>query len=414
MTSASLPAARTRRAGLHAIATSAAVALIGGLPVYLVGATSVVIGADLTFNASHLGLAVSGYYAAAALCGLVFGRLVDRLGGRRTLVLASALGAVNLCALAAAWSWPAVALFLVIGGVINSLAQLGSNLRVNDGVSADRLGLALAVKQSAAPGATLIAGVAVPVVALTLGWRWVFGIAGAAALATAVTQLRGSGAAGTRSEERSPGLGPQRGALLVLAVACFFGAVSLVCIGSFFVPYATSIGMPTGLAGIVMAIGSVGAIVVRLVMGWKADRRPGRSLLDSGGLLIGGGLALVLLPFVGSWIAIALVLLVAFAAGTGWPGLLNLAVIRMNPQAPAVATSVTFTGSSLGCVVGPTGFGFIVSLGSYRAAWLSAAGFLVLSGAMMLVARRSARRIRDRLSQLAAATGTDPTALGTR
>jgi MFS family permease len=395
--------------------------LIGGLPVYLVGATSVVIGTDLAFDARHLGLAFSGYYAAAALCGLRFGRLVDRFGGRRTLVLAAGLGSLNLCVLAGAWSWAVVAVCLIFGGMINSLAQLGSNLRVNDEVAAGRLGLALAFKQAAAPGATLLAGVAVPLVALTLGWRWVFGIAGVAALGTALLQLRGRGAAGVRTQEGTPGLGPQRGILLALAVACFFGAISLVCIGSFFVPYATSIGMPAGPAGIVLAVGSLGAIVVRLLMGWRADRRPGRSLLYSGGLLVCGGLALTLLPFVTSWIAIALVLLVALAAGTGWPGLVNLAVIRMSPQAPAMATSVTFTGSSLGCVVGPTGFGFIVSLGSYRLAWLSAAAFLVLSGAMMLVARRRARQIRARLSLVVldttasttAVVDAGPTALGT-
>src|SRR5205823_1137887 len=52
-----------------------------------------------------------------------------------------------------------------------------SNLTLARSVPAHRLGLSFGVKQAAIPLATLLAGAAVPAVALTVGWRWAYVIA---------------------------------------------------------------------------------------------------------------------------------------------------------------------------------------------------------------------------------------------
>jgi MFS family permease len=389
-----------RRSGTRAVAAAATVAMIGGLPVFLVGGVSVFVAADLEFDEFQLGLAVSGYYAAASMCGLLFGRLGDRIGPRRLLVLAAGIGCATLCGIGLSWSWASLAAWLVVGGVVNSLSQLAASLNISYRVPAARLGLAVAVKQAAVPAATLLAGVAVPTVALTLGWRWVFGFAGLGTLVAAVVLAAGRRQPVPARAGAGSGLGPVRGPLVVLAVACAFGAMSLTVLGSFFVSYAVSIGMPVGVAGLVLAAGSVGAIAVRLVAGWGADRRPGRSLREASALLAVGGVALAVLPFVASWPAVTLVLVVAFAAGTGWPGLLNLAVLRIGPHAPAAATGITFTGSSIGCVVGPALFGFVAARGGFTVAWLVTASSLIMCAGLMLLGRHRVRTVQRRLAEI--------------
>jgi hypothetical protein len=79
--------------------------------------------------------------------------------------------------------------------------------------------------------------------------------------------------------------------------------------------------------------------------------------------------------------------LLAFAAGWGWPGLFNFAVVRSNPGAPAAATGVTQTGASGGAAVGPVLFGVVVEAAGYGTAWL-VSGALALAALVAILAGR--------------------------
>ena len=63
---------------------------------------------------------------------------------------------------------------LALGAAANALGQLASNAALAQHVPARRQGLSFGVKQAAIPVSTLLAGAAVPTVALTAGWRWAF------------------------------------------------------------------------------------------------------------------------------------------------------------------------------------------------------------------------------------------------
>jgi uncharacterized membrane protein len=78
----------------------------------------------------------------------------------------------------------------------------------------------------------------------------------------------------------------------------------------------------------------------------------------------------------------------AFATAYAWPGLFHLVVIRSNPSAPGVATGIAMTGTLAGAVGGPIVFGVVAEHVGYTAAWLSAAGFLVLACALVGMAGR--------------------------
>jgi hypothetical protein len=88
--------------------------------------------------------------------------------------------------------------------------------------------------------------------------------------------------------------------------------------------------------------------------------------------------------------------LLAFAAGWGWPGLFNFAVVKTSPGHPAAATGVTQTGASGGAALGPLVFGLVVEAASYDVAWLVSGAFALGALGTILAGRRLVLRDRGR------------------
>ncbi|HYN97822.1 MAG TPA: MFS transporter, partial [Pilimelia sp.] len=159
----------TRRAVLGAVTTTVA----SVLPVFLVAGLAVQIRAELGFSPAGLGLAVAVYFGVSALASVPAGGLVERYGAAVIARAAICLSAACLLAIAAlARSYPVLVLALAAGAAANALGQLASNAALAHRVRPERQGVSFGIKQSAVPMSTLLAGAAVPAVALTLGWRW--------------------------------------------------------------------------------------------------------------------------------------------------------------------------------------------------------------------------------------------------
>jgi MFS family permease len=91
--------------------------------------------------------------------------------------------------------------------------------------------------------------------------------------------------------------------------------------------------------------------------------------------------------------------LLAFAAGWGWPGLFNFAVVKTSPGAPAAATGITQTGASGGAAVGPLVFGLVAEAASYQVAWLVCGAFALGSLVAIVAGRRMILRDRRAFAQ---------------
>ncbi len=95
MTVAARSAERTRDAtAVRAAAGAIIVTTVCVLPVFLTGALTVQISAELGFDPAGLGLVVALYFGTSALLSLPLGRLVERWGGvvtSRTAVLGVAV-----------------------------------------------------------------------------------------------------------------------------------------------------------------------------------------------------------------------------------------------------------------------------------------------------------------------------------
>ena len=163
--------------------------------------------------------------------------------------------------------------------------------------------------------------------------------------------------------------------ILLLALAFCLGTIVATAAGTFYVSSSSLVDSSPGRAGLLVAAGSVLALVTRVVLGVVADRRSGSP--RTGGLLLAiGALAMASIHPAAWFAASALV----FVELSGWPGLLLLAVVRVWRTASAPATAKLGTGAYVGGAVGPLMFGAVADHSGFRASWrLMAAIALVVS-----------------------------------
>jgi len=397
--SPAVPAAGTNTAGTAPSQRRVYLAVIsvstaGVLPVFLLGGLAVQVRADLGIAESTQGWIAFGYFGVSALSSAALGRLVERIGPTRGMRLAACMSTVALLGAALSGSFVVLLPALALGGMANALAQPGSNAFIVSGVPLRRNGLAFGVKQSAIPAATLLAGLAVPTVALTVGWRWAF--AGAAVLAAAAAvgvprvarpehPIGTPPTGGPTRERRRPQVSLVT--LGVLGAGAGFGAASANALGSFLTSTAVDAGIGPGLAGAMLSVGSAVGLCTRLVLGWRADTMTGSLFRVVTVMLVLGSLGFGALA-VGSPVSVLAGTVVAFAAGWSWPGIFNLAVVHHNREAPAAATGVTQTGTYAGGAAGPLVFGYLVVQGGYGRAWAAFVGVAIAAAAIIEIGRR--------------------------
>jgi MFS family permease len=371
------------RAAVGAVATTTA----SVIPVFLIGGLAVQISGELRFSPAGLGVVVAVYFGAGAVCSLPAGWLVERYGDRLTSRAGVLLSSVSMLAVALlANPYLSLVIIMMIGAAANSLGQLSSNLSLARLVPRHRQGLSFGVKQSAIPIATLLAGAAVPTVALTVGWRWAFVVV--AVLALLVLPLAPNGPRPTPRPRGDADPSTERAtvALVVVAFGAMLAAGSASALGIFLVDSAVAQQIGAATAGTVLTVGSVVGAAARIGGGWLADRRGGTNhlLVVAATLTVGaGGLALLALP--GIW-PLVIGTVVGFGLGWSWPGVLNFAVVQLNPRAPAAATSITQSGVYVGGCLGPLLFG-VLAAHSYPLAWLVAAAAMVAAAVTMLIGR---------------------------
>lgn len=390
------------RRGRTGLAPTAAAIVASILPVFLLGSLSVQIRDELGHGEATTGLVLASFFAASAVVSSRVGRWVDRVGPRHAL-RAALCGTVLVqagIAVAARAPW-SLALFAAMGGLCNATAQLGANVFIARCLPVERQGIGFAVKQSAMPGASLLAGVALPMIAIPFGWRWVF-LAASVLTAAVVLVLpwvpEGRGVQtgpGEGADGRSASAAPTPKGLVSMAVATAFATAAAITLGGFFVESAIDARVHAATAGLLFSAGSVISIVVRMAVGAFADRRSGDMLGVVAAMLALGALTSVWFTWRDPSIHLIGVPL-AFGAGWAWPGLFNLAVVRAAPDAPGRATGITQTGTYVGGTAGPLVFGTIAETTSFAAAWWLAAVFGLTASVLVLVGRRAMQTERLR------------------
>src|SRR5688572_11844066 len=242
------------------LAATAGAATVCIFPPFLLGAMAVQVRDDLHFSQSGTGLAVGAFFAVAALGSAPLGRWSERVGGGRALrVAALVAGAALLLLAVAARSLLTLVVLNAVAGVANALGQPAANLLIARAVPASRQGFGFAVKQSAIPFSTFLAGLAVPSIASTAGWRWAYVSAAALALAAGAFVPVGR-RVGRAGGSLPAGLGagtegrlPHR-VMVVLALGVALGAAAAATLGAFFVSTGVEAGLSEDAAALTLTL----------------------------------------------------------------------------------------------------------------------------------------------------------------
>jgi MFS family permease len=351
----------------------AAITIVGILPTALLAAMVVQIGGDLGFGAVGLGLAVTIFWLANAVVSIPLGRLADRLGAIWSMriavvIAASCTGAISLFAT----EWWQLAALLSLGGVSHAFGHPGANRLVVSRVAERQRGLAFGLKAAAAPAASTLAGISVPLIALTIGWRWAFAASAIAALLL-IPVIGRRPARGQGMATASKGEGDLRNRRLVLFVALSFGlgTAASMTLSVFYVASAVDAGATSRFAALTLAVGGALSIAARLVTGAICDRmRRGHLRLCAAMQL--GGLVGVVLVATGEPTSMAVGISVGLVGTWGINAIFWYALLRHYRDVPGRITGAVQPGAAIGGVVGPTMFGFIVAHGGYVPAWATA------------------------------------------
>ncbi|WP_052667848.1 MFS transporter [Nitriliruptor alkaliphilus] len=154
----------------RAMLVGTAATVVASLPVFFTAAMAVPLRAELGFGTVGIGAAVGVFFGTMAVSSLYLGRVADRLGATVSLRIATlgvAAAALGIAALSR--DWLSLTAGLVVAGLAAALAQPAANRLLINRVRGARLGTAFGFKQSAPPTASMLAGLAVPAISLTVG-----------------------------------------------------------------------------------------------------------------------------------------------------------------------------------------------------------------------------------------------------
>jgi MFS family permease len=383
---------RTSRSGsVASVVVVAAALVLAALPLFMVGGLAVQVKNEFGLTESSLGAAVTIGFVFGAVVAPLGGRLADRIGPRTTTYVGASLSGLSLIGLGAATTgWGTLVAFLCLAGLAVAVTDPGLAILVNRTIPMSRQGLAFGIKEASIPAATLAAGIAVPAIALTAGWRWAFAI-GLLPFAIVLTLLprldirlrssdlhRGEGDGGPNP--------PARAALMLAAVAAAMGTAAASGVGIFLTDSAVTMGMSEANAGFLLAVGSVAGIITRVAAGAMADRIGGPQFKLIA-IMLAVGAATMALGGTGNTTLLIIGTLGAFTGGWAWTGIFFLSLVKTNPARAGSVAGIGMAGLGVGNASGPLLFGITAQSFSFGAAWLGAAVVAGLAAVLMAMAR---------------------------
>ncbi len=376
------------------LAVSILLVAVSTQPVFLLGAAFPRIGPELGFGPSGLGALTAAFFLTAALASTVLGEVVQRIGWAKAMRLNAVSSAVVLVVIAAgARSTPVLAALLVAGAVAYGMANPAANLALAHHVAPERRALLFGLKHAGIPTSTLLAGVAVPAVVVTAGWRWAYVLAAlAAAGVLALVPRTAAPPPPTASTDPRRAVAPMsRPRLAALAGAGALATTAAMALGTYLVAGAVAVGFSEQAAGALLAAGSVASIGARVAAGYATDRAGGAGF---GGIaaLTATGAAVFALLTAASGPAFATLVLAAFATGWAWPGLMTFAVVNANAASAAASSAITQAGIFAGAGLAPLAIGWVVDHHSFEAAWMLVAVALAAAAAITMLVGRGAVR----------------------
>ncbi|WP_369046554.1 MFS transporter [Sinomonas sp. P10A9] len=378
-----------RSGGALAVLRTVALTAVTVSPTFLMGSMAVQIRQDIDLGPAGIGIGAAVMFGVGGLLAPLSGALVERAGPRAGMAGAALLTSVALLGMASATDFGNLAAALAVAGAANALGQPATNIGLSRAIVPHRLGTALGAKQASIPTASLLGGLAVPMGALAVGWRWMFVSAAAIALFVGLWNwtraLAAAPAPSVPTGGSVPRAGTSRPAMVLFSCGGGLAAAAATSLGIFLVDSAVSSGISPGMAGGVFAAVAAIGLLARVAAGALIDARPLWSpYLLVAAMLVVGSVGFGFLAVGSPW-GIAAGALFAYGAGWAWPGLMHYGVVRGGHAGVGRATGYLQIGLSLGAACGPLAFGLISEEWSYGASWALAGVALAGSAAVIAV-----------------------------
>ncbi len=374
------------------MAMSILLAASSAVGVMLLGAGIGDIGPELDIGPGEIGILTAAFFTAAALTSSRAGQVVETIGWQKAVRITAALIGTLLLAIAAFVdsSWR-MGLALALMGATYSLANPAANQALADHVHPKRRGSFFGLKHAGIPTATLLAGVAVPVIIINFGWRTAYATAAVLAFSLIWLVPRGSIPATAEHHDEDPRRTVEPlsdTALRKLALAGMLATIGVVGLSTFLVASLVEDGFADGPAGWLQFGGAIFSVLARVSYGVVADRTGTRGFASVSALYgIGAFVYLSWIPTTGA--ALAVLVVVAYATAWGWPGLYTYSVVNANTATAAKSSGVSQAGIFAGAALGPLIVGQIIERASFDASWGFIAGCLLAASMVMASVSRA-------------------------
>jgi MFS family permease len=342
---------------------------------------------DLGISRAELGIVLGLVNVAAAVLSPVAGRVTDRIGGKKALIVLFVTAGATFLIFGTAVAYGMLLVGAIAGAISQATANPATNKLIAEDVPAGERGVITGVKQSGVQAGIFLGGLTVPTLAINLGWRGAYLIVALVPLALAVVAAWAIPAAPTATvEHRTRSRGPLPGAIWWLAGFGFL----MGCSGAvtFLVPLFAEevLGLSPVAGGMAAAVIAFVAVPGRILWSRYAERSGAfrgslgamavLSIAAAGLFYASGAIAVWLL-----WPAAVLIAV----GSSSWNSVGMVAVmVEAGVAATGRASGIVLFGFLTGLGIAPPIFGAIIDrTGSYDLMWLLSA--LTAAGATVVI-----------------------------
>ena len=339
----------------------------------------------------ELGLLGAVNTGVGAIMAPKAGAITDQIGGRNAVAGVLIFSGVSAVLLAISPNFPLLLAASAIGGVAQGWGNPATNKAIGVAIDEAKRGVATGIKQSGVQAAVVIAGVAVPLMSASFGWRSAMWLTAGLALALLFTLRAVPPKADPPPRDASRVAAPSRLPSWVTQVAIFGFLLGTVGggFGRFLPLFAEeAVGFSVERAGQVFALQGLVAVPARLTAGIALDRgaSPKKMMLLMAAF---GAVALLVVTAASDgrpsllWIG---TILAGLTIGT-WNTAANVSMISLGENAGR-GTGRLMLGFLFGLTVGGPAVGWSIDQFGYTPAWLASSA-LALAAAWVIGQRTS-------------------------
>ncbi len=369
---------------------------LGRLPIAMIGLATLLYVQRMTGSFAVAGLVSAGLLAGVSVGSVLQGRVIDKLGPSRPLLMLAAVFAVAVAGLVLATEAHAPTPLLIgaaaLVGLSGPALPGASRALWADLVPAGPVRNAAYAYEAISLEVFFILGPAIAALLITAPWPGTGLVVGAAAMVTGTTGFALTPAARRRRPSGSARVELALGALrepalrtVALAALGFGVVVGAVEVG---VPAATTaVGQPA-LGGVLLALWSVTSVLAGLLYGIRPWPRALHLRMPV--LLAGFGLLVAAMATADGLLALALVMLAAGCLITPQVTAHSLAVeIASPPESATEAWGWVITAATMGIAAGQSVGGLLVEAGGPPLAFLAGGAAGVVIAVLLWLSRTS-------------------------